>query len=238
VEEEINTLNNKLAISEERETAITEEMKEVKDRINKIEEEQRKVLKKRSNKNALAILLYSNEIQNNLRYYNTLDEKFTSERITQENINLTIKEKKETIKQLDNQVEQIRTQTNDIETEIDNIKTQIDDINTQIDDINTQIDNIRNEMSKITNEIDTIGNTITIKKNEIENVKNEITLIQERKARIDYTQLIKEPTSSLSAVSPKKRRNVLIAGFSGLMIFTALAFFIEYIKKQGFISNG
>jgi len=238
IEEEINTLNNKLTISEEREEAITEEMKEVKDRINKIEEEQRKVLKKRSNKNALAILLYSNEVQNNLRYYNTLDEKFTSERITQENINLSIKEEKETIKQIDNQIEQIRTQIDDIETEIDDIKTQIDDINTQIDDINTQINSIKNEMSKINNEIDTIKNTITIKNNEIESVNNEITLIQERKARIDYAQLIKEPTSSLSPVSPKKKQNVLIAGFLGLMIFTAFAFLVEYIEKQGFISKG
>jgi len=50
--------------------------------------------------------------------------------------------------------------------------------------------------------------------------------------RIDYTQFIKEPTSSLYPVSPKKKRNVMIAGILGLMIFTMLAFFLEYIEKQ------
>ena len=225
VEEEINTLKNKLKISEERVKAIAEEMKEVKNRIDKIEEEQRKVLKKGNDKNSLGILLYSNEIQNNLRYYNTLDEKLSNEKITQENINLAAEEKKGSIKQIDNQIEQIRTQ-------IDDIKTQIDDIKTQIDDIHTQIDNINNEIGKINNEIDTIKNGIVIKKNEIENVRNEITYWQERKARIDYTQLIKEPTSSLSPVAPRKKLNVLIAGILGLMIFTVLSFFLEYLEKQ------
>ncbi|NIO48648.1 MAG: hypothetical protein GTN73_04305, partial [Candidatus Aminicenantes bacterium] len=215
IEEEINTLQNKLKISLERENAIIEEMKEVKNRVDKIEEEQRKVLKEGSDKNALSILLYSNEIQNNLRYYNTLDEKLSSEKITQENINLTIEEKKAAIKQIDNQIEQIRTQIDDIKTAIDDIRTQIDDIKTQIDDIHTQIDNINNEIGKINYEIDTIKNGIIIKKNEIENVRNEITYFQERKARIDYTQLIKEPTSSLYPVSPKKKLNVLIAGILG-----------------------
>ena len=232
VEEEINTLKNKLKISEERVKAIAEEMKEVKNRINKIEEEQRKVLKKGSDRNALSILLYSNEIQNNLRYYNTLDEKLSNEKITQENINLAVEEKKGTIKQIDNQIEQIRTQIDDIHTQIDDIHTQIDDIHTQIDDVHTQIDNIKNEIGKIKNEIDTIKNGIIIKKNEIENVRNEITYWQERKARIDYTQLIKEPTSSLGPVSPKKKRNVLIAGMLGLMIFTTLAFSLDYLEKQ------
>jgi len=238
IEEEINTLKNKLKISEEREKAITEEMKEVKNRIDKIEEEQRKVLKKGSDKNSLSILLYSNEIQNNLRYYNTLDEKLSSERITQENINLATEEKKSEIKQIDNQIEQIRTQIDDIHTQIDDIHTQIDDIKTQIDDIHTQIDNIKNEIEKINNEIDTINNEIIIKKNEIENLRNDIAYLQERKARIDYTQLIKEPTSSLYPVSPKKKLNVLIAGILGLFIFSSLAFFLDYLEKQRIKSKG
>ncbi len=238
IEEEINTLQNKLKISLERENAIIEEMKEVKNRVDKIEEEQRKVLKEGSDKNALSILLYSNEIQNNLRYYNALDEKLSSEKITQENINLTIEEKKAAIKQIDNQIEQIRTQIDDIKTAIDDIRTQIDDIKTQIDDIHTQIDNINNEIGKINYEIDTIKNGIIIKKNEIENVRNEITYFQERKARIDYTQLIKEPTSSLYPVSPKKKLYMLIAGILGLFVFTTLAFFLEYLEKQKTKSKG
>ena len=231
IEEEINTLKNKFKISEEREKSLEEEMKEVKKRINKIEEEQRNVLKKEK-ENALSILLYSNEIQNNLRYYNTLDEKLTNEKITQEDINLAIKERKESLKQIDNQIEQIRTLIDDIKTEADNIETQIEDVETEIDDIRTQIDNVRNEIEKINNEIDSIKNSITVKNNEIENVENQIILLQERKARIDYAQLIKAPTSSLGPVSPNKRLNVILAGIVGLSIFTLLAFFLEYIERQ------
>jgi capsular polysaccharide biosynthesis protein len=54
----------------------------------------------------------------------------------------------------------------------------------------------------------------------------------EKKGRIDYAQLIKDPTSSLYPISPKKKLNILIAGILGLMIFTILAFFLEYIEKQ------
>lgn len=218
IEEEINTLKNKFKISEERVEAITKEMKEVKNRIDKIEEEQRNVLKRENNTNALSMLLYSNEVQNNLRYYNTLNENLSNEKITQENINLSIEDKKGTIKQTDNQIEQI--------------KTQIDDIKTEIDDIHTQIDNINNEIGKINNEIDTIKNGIVIKENEIANFKNDITFLQERKARIDYAQMIKEPTPSLGPVAPRKKVNVLIAGIFGLFIFTILAFFVDYIEKQ------
>ena len=66
----------------------------------------------------------------------------------------------------------------------------------------------------------------------IKQLENEIENLNERKGRIDYTQLIKEPTSSLYPVSPKKKLNVMIAGILGLMIFTMLAFFLEYIEKQ------
>lgn len=225
IKENIKSLQNKLEISKERAQALTEEMKEVKQRIQKIEEEQRKVLQKGTNKNALSILLYSNEIQNNFRYYNTLDEKLSNERVTQENITFSIDEKKESLKQIDNQIEQINT-------EIDNIRTEIDNIRTQIDDIHTQIDNIKNEIGKVENSIESIRNDITTKRNQIENIRNEIAFLKDKKARIDYAQLIKEPTSSLGPVAPKKKRNVVIAGVLGLFIFTLLAFFIEYIQKQ------
>jgi len=75
--------------------------------------------------------------------------------------------------------------------------------------------------------------------NEIENIKNkintlqsEIKLLGDKKLRIDYAQLMKEPTPSLYPVSPRKKRNVAIAGVLGLFMFTVLAFFLEYIEKQ------
>jgi len=231
IKEEINTLKNKLKISEEREMSITEEMSEVKNRIDKIDEELKNVLKNGANKNSLSILLYSNEIQNNLRYYNTLDERLSNEKINQENINLTIKERLGETKKIDNQIEQIKTQNDDIETKIDDINTEIENVKTRIEDINTQINNVKNEIEKINNRIATIKNEIRIKNNEISNIKNDISYLEGRKARIDYTQLIKEPTSSLYPVFPKKKLIILVTGILSLLIFSILALSLEYIEK-------
>jgi len=182
--QEILSAENKLKISEDRVNSIIDEMKAVKERTDELEKQLKKALaEKKEGSDAANLFLYSNEVQHNLRYYNTLDEKLSNEKITQENLKLLIKEKNEEIKQLDTQTEKL--------------KTGIDKIN-----------------------------------NEIDNVKNQIGLLNERKATIDYAQLIKEPTSSFSPVSPKKKRNVMIAGILGLMIFTMLAFFLEYIEKQ------
>jgi capsule polysaccharide export protein KpsE/RkpR len=67
---------------------------------------------------------------------------------------------------------------------------------------------------------------------EIKQIENNIATLQERKGMIDFTQLIKEPTSSLYPVYPRKGLNLLIAGILALTIFTILAFLLEYIKKS------
>ena len=182
--QELLSAEKKLKISEDRVKSIMDEMKAVKKRIDELEKQQRKALdEKKEGINAISLLLYSNEVQSNLRYYNTLDEKLSNEKIVQENLSLFMKEKNEEIKQLD--------------THIEKWKTEIDKVN-----------------------------------NEIENVKNQMELLNERKGRIDYAQLIKEPTSSLGPVSPNKKLNVLIAGMFGILIFTVLAFFLEFLEKQ------
>jgi capsular polysaccharide biosynthesis protein len=182
--EGISADTNKLKISEDRFQNITEEMKSVKKRIDEIEEQLKKALEeKRQGSDAVGLLLYSNEVQNNFRYYNTLEEKLSVEKITQESLRLSVKEKSEDIKQLDTQIEKLKT------------------------------------------EIDKINNTS-------ENFKNQIALFTERKLRIDYAQLIKEPTPSKGPVAPRKKMYILVAGFIGLIIFGLLAFFLEYIEKH------
>jgi len=225
IKKEIVSFQNKLKISEDRVKSIMDEMKAVKKRIDELDKQQRKALaEKKQGGDAISLLLYSNEVQQNLRYYNTLDEKLSTEKITQENLHLAIHDKGEQLRQIDNQILQINTQK-------DTIKTEIDDIMTQIVVIKTEIEKIKNEIKTVKNEIEKIKNTINTQ-------ENEITLLEDKKARIDYTQLIKEPTSSLSPVSPRKKRNVSIAGILGLMIFTMLAFFLEYIEKQRIKSKG
>ena len=182
--EVILATKNILKISESRVNNITEEMKLVKVRIDGIEKQQKKTLaQKREESDAISLLLYSNEVQNNFRYYNTLDEKLSIEKITQENLKLLVKEKEGEIKQLDTQIEKILI-------DIDKIK------------------------------------------NDIENINSQISLLNQGKARIDYTRLIKEPTSSIYPVFPRRKLIVLSAAILGLMISALVAFFIEYNKNR------
>jgi capsular polysaccharide biosynthesis protein len=66
----------------------------------------------------------------------------------------------------------------------------------------------------------------------ISKINNTIANLKERKGRIDRTKIVKEPTSSIYPVYPKKKLNVLIAGIIGVMLFTVLAFFLDYAEKQ------
>ncbi|MCP2619693.1 Wzz/FepE/Etk N-terminal domain-containing protein [Candidatus Aminicenantes bacterium AC-334-K16] len=185
-EEEIRAAQNKIRISEERVKNIITEMKKVKSRIEEISEHQKKALaqaRKKGEGEAISLLLYSNEVQQNLRYYNILDEQLSDEKIIQEDLKYTIKRN---------------------ELDISNMKT--------------EIKKLENDISKI--------------KNEIETLKSQIILLEDEKNRIDYAQLIKDPTPSLYPVSPKKKLIVAIAGILGLMGFTFLAFFIDYIERN------
>lgn len=94
------------------------------------------------------------------------------------------------------------------------------------------LNNLNESLSQKRIEEENIKNRIEEKQSSIKQIENRINNLKEKKGRIEYTQLVKPPTSSLSPVAPNKKLNVAIAGVLGLFIFTLLAFFIEYIKKQ------
>jgi len=158
---EIVILQNKLNILEQREREILAEMKAARERISRIEKEQLDALKG-GGKEALGQLLYSNEIQQNFQYINTLNELISDKKIEREDLDQKRKE---------------------------------------------------NEQA-------------------IEVLRNSDNNLKERKGKFDYTQVIKEATPSIFPVSPKKRLNVLLAGILGLMIFSLVALFLDYLGKQ------
>ena len=84
--------------------------------------------------------------------------------------------------------------------------------------------------NKIEEEI--INLEIEDKERLINMIENEIKDLNDRKGRIYYVQIHKEPTSSISPVSPKKLLNVLIAALLGIITSAMLAFFFEYLEKQ------
>jgi LPS O-antigen subunit length determinant protein (WzzB/FepE family) len=170
INKEIESDRNKLRITEERITSIREEMKSVKTRTDELDRLQQKSLtEKREGTETLALLLYSNEVQLNLRYFSSLDEKNSAEQMNENNLEYSIKNKE--------------------------------------------------------NEIRKLQNTIS-------DANNDIKLFEDKKNRIDYTQLVKEPTPSFGPVSPNKKQIVLIAGFIGFCLSVGIAFFREGLENR------
>jgi uncharacterized protein involved in exopolysaccharide biosynthesis len=124
VSREIVNLRNKLKIIDKRKESIGVEMKEVKKRIESIEKEQTDVLRRedKTESETLALLLYSNEIQNNLQFYNDLQEQLVEKELDEEDINIDIETKKEDTKQLDNEVEDIKNEIGELNNQISNLK--------------------------------------------------------------------------------------------------------------------
>ena len=88
----IKTNQKKVAVIKQREKAIEIEMENTRKRIEALDAEQRASLKKEktSEMESLAMLLYSNEIQQSLRYHDTLNELLNSKKIEEEDLNLKI----------------------------------------------------------------------------------------------------------------------------------------------------
>jgi len=94
------------------------------------------------------------------------------------------------------------------------------------------LNNLNESLSQKKIEEENLKNRVEEIQGDIEQINNQIDNLTERKGRISYAELVKTPTSSLSPVAPKKKLNVIIAGFIGLFFFTILAFFLEYIEKN------
>lgn len=161
---EIEILNSKVSVLNQRKNDIIKEMALIKTKIDELEKEQLRALKteEKSELESLGLLLYSNEIQQSLMYHETLNEK----------------------------------------------------------------------LSRIKLEAGTIRSQIQVEYAKIHESENSIVNLKERKGRIDFTKIIKNPSPSRNPVFPNKKLNVFIAGIFGLMIFTIIAFLLEYMAAH------
>ena len=164
LETEIQIAKNKVRITDARIKEIEGDMDDTRSRISALDQEQLATLKteNKTQTESLALLLYSNEIQQSLQYLNTLQELLRAKKVDEEDLNAEIDDKQKKILQIEN----------------------------------------------------TIQNLI------------------DRKGLIDYTRLVKEPTSSVSPVFPSKRLIVAVAFLAGLLVFAFLALFLEYVRMH------
>jgi len=108
--QEIEILKNKLKIINQRKRDIATEMKSVKAKIDELEKEQMAVLKKesRSDLESLGLLLYSNEIQQSLRYYDLLNEKLKNEKLAEEDVHSERQLEEANISKINNTIANLR----------------------------------------------------------------------------------------------------------------------------------
>lgn len=106
----IVSLRNKLLIVDQRKKEIGQEMKGVLDRIRFIEQEQAASLKKenRDEAGSLSLLLYSNEVQQSLRYLDTLNELLNSKRIDEQDLKQALDNSEKSIFKIDNAIDNLR----------------------------------------------------------------------------------------------------------------------------------
>jgi len=176
LKEEVVGLKNKLAISEARDKSLIAEKDVVKKRIEDLDEQHKKVLaEKREGSEAVALLLYSNEIQQSLRYFGTLERNLSEERANQEDL--------------------------------------------------------KNLVTKRIGRIKKLGTLIEIDKTQIEEIKNKNALLNQKRGRIDYTLLTKDPQPSTYPVAPSKVMNSALAGMASFVVFTCIALLFEFYGR-------
>ncbi len=90
--------------------------------------------------------------------------------------------------------------------------------NEEVRQMDIQIDKPRNEIEKLNNDAGKI--------------RKKIDPLNERKSKVDYSQLIKAPSPSQTPIAPNKKKNILAAGFLGLVFFGLLATTIEFLEKN------
>jgi len=175
LEEENKILRGKLAEVEKRRSEIENEMAAVRKRVENLEADQGTYLKKENKAEAesLGMLLYSNVIQESLKYHDNLKELVNRKKLEEDDINIKIGE-------------------------------------------NLQLANIK------------MGENLQL----IKQKANEIANLTEKKGRIDFTQVMKEPLASLDPVSPSKSFILGMGCLLGFLFSALVAFFLEYVEKN------
>lgn len=107
LEAEIKIAKNKVRLAEARIKQIERDMDGNRSRIETLEKEQMSTLKSGNKDQAqsLALLLYSNEIQQSLQYLNTLQDLLDVKKIEEEDLNTEIEDKGKKILQIDNTIQ-------------------------------------------------------------------------------------------------------------------------------------
>jgi len=168
---------------------------------------------------------------------NELDVKAEIEKTTTE----------EEIKSFEKNVNIVRQRIEQIETYMKEIRKRIASLENEKrlilkNEMRGEVENLglllySSEIQENIRDYNALNNSLSEKRIEEQELNTELEERLKKIKRIKFTQFSKEPTSSLSPVSPNKKLNFLITCFFCLIIFTILAFLLESLGNQKLENN-
>ncbi len=127
IKKEIELLKEKIAVLKETGAALTSQLLYVKENTKVMGEEKKALLKESGQKNAMALLLYSNTIQQNISYIDRLSSQIGQNKLELQRaltdidkFELKLMDKDTDLKNLDLKLDKLDIKTKDVEAEINN----------------------------------------------------------------------------------------------------------------------
>jgi len=168
--------------------------------------------------NALASIIYTNTIQQNITYLNTLSGTISSinHQIFQENVG---------IETLENEIKDIAVQKDNLEKQT---RYKVQNLEADIKDLEAQKESL---IKQTRYKVETMQSEIKELESEKELILQDIKSIEFKKKNIQNIQIVRLPKVSADPIKPKIRLNVMLAGVVGFFLTVFLSFFVEYISK-------
>jgi LPS O-antigen subunit length determinant protein (WzzB/FepE family) len=132
------------------------------------------------------------------------------------------------IKELES--EQLKALKNETRSEVESLSLLL--YSNEVQQSFIYLDLLNEKLSEMKLEEETHRSDIETETAEIKINTASIAILKERKGRFDYMKVIKEPTASRYPVYPKKKLMAVFAFITGLVFFTLLGFFLNYVENK------
>ena len=212
----------------ERKTELIREVQQVKNNTESLIQQKNRVVEGKSNGENVSLLLYFTTVQQNVAYFNQLNDRINDLKSNEDRIRAEIEKFEKVINDINTSIERLKIQKteglqkkiNDINTAIERLKIQkTEGFQTKINDINTEIEWLKIQKAEGL-------------QTKINDIKIEIERLGRKKSYIENIKMLKEPEASEFPVKPRKKSQVALAGVVGFMLALFMAFFVEYLQKS------
>jgi chromosome segregation ATPase len=210
---------------------IGTEIDRINNNTNQLLHERTEYLNKSNNNDSsISMLIYSNTIQQNISYLNSLKG-------TANDLRLRIYREKVGIESLENH---IKDMVNQMQTLEEKTKYELEDLQGEINNLEVekekQIKDLMNQKEILEREtqhkIENLRSKIKDLESEISYTVEERKDLELKKENIKNIDVLQPPTPNPYPINPRTKRNVALATAMGLFISLFLAFFLEYLFKH------